>query len=151
MNENYQPPKKVQSTAKLKKKLWREFSIYIRRREADDNGFVRCFTCRKISHWKELDAGHYIAKNVGGANLYFNEKNVQPQCTACNRFRHGNLHQYALRLQEKYGGQILVWLEAYRKGSAPYTASELTLLINHYKTLNANFGTDHSRSLNRAA
>lgn len=127
---------KYRSVATLKKTLWREFSIYIRRRESDSEGFTRCFTCYTRHHWKDLDAGHYIPKSVGGANLYFNEKNVHPQCTACNRFRHGNLHQYALRLQEKYGSSILQWLEAYRKDSSPYNPAELTLLINHYKKLN---------------
>lgn len=114
--------------------------MFIRRREMDDNGYVKCFTCGSRHHWKSVDAGHYIPKSVGGANLYFEEKNVHVQCTACNRFRHGNLHQYALRLQEKYGQQILVWLEAYRKDSRQYNPAELTLLINHYKNLNAKFG-----------
>ena len=41
-----------------------------------------------------------------------------------------------MRLQEKYGQPILVWLEAYRKKSVPYNAAELTLLIKHYKKLN---------------
>lgn len=104
------------------------FSEYIRRR---DKGV--CFTCGKRDEWKNMDAGHYIPKSVGGSNLYFNEKNVHAQCTACNRFRHGNLHVYALRLREKYGNGILEWLEAYRNKSVPYNKRELEILIDYYK------------------
>lgn len=137
--------RKYPSIPALKRKLWKEFSWYIRQR---DEGV--CFTCGRRDDPRNTDAGHYIPKSVGGANLYFNEKNVHCQCTACNRFRHGNLHQYALRLQEKYGAPILVWLEAWRQKSTPYNAAELTLLIKHYKNLNAKFGKDDSRSPGRS-
>lgn len=129
---------KYKPVAKLKKELWKQFSMFIRQR---DKG--KCFTCGIVKPWRMQDAGHYIPKSVGGANLYFNEKNVHTQCTACNRFRHGNLHTYALRLQDKYGKNILQWLEAYRKDTTPYNAAELTLLIKHYKKLNEQFGKDN--------
>lgn len=138
--KNAKTKPKYKSVPALKKALWKQFSLYIRRREADSDGFTKCFTCGARKHYTELDAGHYIPKSVGGANLYFNEKNVQPQCTYCNRYMHGNLTQYALRLQEKYGQPILVWLESYRKNACKFDARELTLLINHYKKLNATFG-----------
>lgn len=128
---------KYQSVASLKKKLWKVFSQYIRQR---DNGV--CFTCGKRDDWKNTDAGHYIAKSIGGSNLYFNEKNVHCQCTRCNRHLHGNLHYYAMKLQNKYGYQILEWLEAQRKQSVPYNAAELTLLINHYKKLSEKVAND---------
>lgn len=130
---------KYKPVAKLKKDLWKVFSEYIRRRDADSFGNTKCFTCGKRDHYKHLDAGHYIPKSVGGVNLYFHEKNVHPQCTACNRFRHGNLHEYALRLQEQYGKDILQLLAVAKKKSRPYSAAELTILINHYKKLNAQF------------
>lgn len=136
---NVKTKTKYQSVATLKRKLWKEFSLYIRRREADADGCTRCFTCGVRKHYTELDAGHYIPKSVGGANLYFSEHNVHAQCTACNRFRHGNLHVYALRLQEKYGDGILQRLEAYRKGAVKYNSAELTLLIKHYRKLNGYF------------
>lgn len=143
MNPNYEPTKKPESIPKLKAKLWKEFSIFIRRREADADGYTKCFTCGKRDHWKNLDAGHYIAKNIGGANLYFHEKNVWPQCTHCNRFLHGNQHQYAMRLQARFGNQILEWLEAYRKGSVQYNAGELMVLIKYYKNINAKNSSKH--------
>ena len=93
----------------LKKQLWTIFSKYIRIR---DDGV--CFSCGKKDDWKNTDAGHYVPKTAGLA-LYFDEKNVNCQCTACNRFRHGNLSQYALALRQKYGEKILEELEWKRR------------------------------------
>lgn len=93
----------------LKKSTWKVFSEYIRRR---DKGI--CFTCGKKDDWKKTDAGHYIPGSVCGLYLYFSEINVNCQCTACNRFRHGNLSQYALALERKHGKGILQQLEKER-------------------------------------
>lgn len=131
MNPDYQPFKKPKTIAQLKRKLWKEFSVFIRQR---DKGV--CFTCGKIDDWKNTDAGHYIDKSIGGANLYFDEQNVHCQCTKCNRYLSGNLGQYAMRLQWKYGAGILERLEAKKKGSRPYSHGEMTILINYYKKLN---------------
>lgn len=120
------------SLAGLKKKLWEVFSQYIRRRNADSAGMVFCFTCGSPHHWKDLDAGHYVAKSLG-LSVYFEEKNVHPQCTGCNRFRHGNLTQYALKLKETYGDSILEELDAIRKIGRKISRSGYEEMIERYK------------------
>lgn len=125
--------KKVKNIQTLKKDLWKVFSEWIRRKDADFNGYATCVTCGIRKHWKELDAGHYIAKTAG-LSVYFEEKNVHPQCTACNRFRHGNLAQYALYLKGKYGDQILEELDWKRKQKAEIKLGEYIKLIEIYKT-----------------
>lgn len=122
--------KEAETIAQLKKKLWKVFSIYIRTREKTFQDTVSCFTCDRADHWKTFDAGHYIPKSTGGAALYFNERNVHPQCTGCNRFRHGNLTAYALRLQTKYGTEILKELDALR--GQPWDKRELERLLAYY-------------------
>ena len=117
---------------RLKKKLWALVSEYIRRKDADWQGYVSCVTCGVRKHWKELDAGHYIAK-TGGLSIYFEEKNLAPQCTGCNRFRHGNLAQYALYLIGKYGDQILEELDWKRKQTISISNGEYKKLIEVYK------------------
>ena len=47
---------------KLEKKLDRIFSNWVRRRHADQGGTVECVTCRKIFHFSEVHAGHYIKR-----------------------------------------------------------------------------------------
>ena len=116
----------------LKKKLWKVFSEYIRRRDADWKGYVKCCTCGKRMHWKEADAGHYKSKNQGLA-VYFLEYNVHPQCTGCNRFRHGNLTSYAIYLQERYGDDILKKIEWSAHQHIKINSKEYENLIKLYK------------------
>lgn len=102
---------------------WDAFSKFIRKVDADENGMVKCFSCRKVAHWKEMDAGHYIPKSISLA-LRFYVKNVNVQCTACNRFRHGNLTEYALALKKKYGDGILEELDEIRREGEGHRISE---------------------------
>jgi len=111
---------KVIPKAKIKKKLWKLFSEYIRQR---DEG--KCFTCSTQKHWKDMDAGHYIPTSICGEYLYFDERNVNCQCTACNRFKHGNLTEYARRLVEKYGGGILKKLDKIKREQKTMSAVEM--------------------------
>ena len=76
----------------LEKKAWKVFSEYIRKRDG------RCFTCGARKELKELDAGHFYH-----GKLDFDEMNIHAQCTKCNRFLHGNLGEYAIRLIDTYG------------------------------------------------
>ena len=63
------------TVGKLKKKLWKLFSKYIRQR---DN--YTCVTCGQKGEGSGIHAGHYITKAVGGIGLYFHEQNVHAQC-----------------------------------------------------------------------
>jgi hypothetical protein len=123
--------KKEKTLSKLKADVWKVFSIYVRSKDKSFQDTVQCFTCDRTDHWKTMDAGHYIPKSTGGAGLYFHEKNVHPQCTGCNRFRHGNLTVYALRLQQKYGSEVLEELHSLRGQS--WSKRELERLLIHYK------------------
>lgn len=53
----------AKSTIKtLKESTWVEFSLYIRARDANSHGIVKCCTCEKKMFWKgvECQAGHYV-------------------------------------------------------------------------------------------
>lgn len=121
--------KKTKSKDKhiYKKRLWQTFSLYIRQR---DKGI--CISCGKPDHWKNTDAGHYVPKTAG-LSLYFDEKNVHAQCTGCNRFRHGNLTQYAIALRKRYGEAILEELEQKRQVIRKITEQEYIDLITLYR------------------
>ena len=116
-----------------KKVLWRIFSEYIRRKYADHAGMVACVSCGEVRHWKQMHAGHYIAKSLG-TSIYFDEFNVHPQDPACNMFRHGNLPQYALYLRKTYGEGILEALDARRRVVRKISTSEYLSLIEAYKS-----------------
>ena len=119
--------KKSTNNAKLKKQLWGIFSQYIRQR---DKGI--CISCGKQDYWRKMDAGHYIPKTAG-LSLYFDERNVNCQCTYCNRWMHGNLAPYALALIAKYGQNILQELDTERHKIRKISDDEYGQLIEMYK------------------
>jgi len=92
------------------------FSEYIRRR--DTNGGVygmggilaQCITCGKIMSWKEGDAGHFVSRNH--LSTRWEEKNVNFQCPACNRFKGGEQHLHGLAIDRKYGKGTAEQLQA---------------------------------------
>ena len=86
---------------KLKKKLDKLFSEYIRRRKANYLGLVNCFTCGVKKHWKEQQAGHFQSRSHHSTR--WDEVNVQVQCIKCNMFRQGEQYKFGLYLDERYG------------------------------------------------
>lgn len=90
------------STKQLHKIAWKHFSEYIRRKSPI------CFTCDARKSWKELQAGHYIHTNrLQHWLLDFNELNVKPQCIRCNNYLSGNTTEYARKLVQLYGPDVL--------------------------------------------
>ena len=82
-----------------------------------------------------MDAGHYIPAGVSqlAPELYFSEKNVNCQCTSCNRFKHGNLSVYALRLVQKYGAEVILELDALKRLHTKWTNWTYSYYIDIYK------------------
>lgn len=111
-------------------KLDRVFSEFIRLRDADANGIVRCISCGGFHHWKNADCGHYI--NRKHLSTRWHEKNCNAQCRACNRFDEGNMLGYTRGLQKKYGSAILNELEVMKHQVSKMSDFEGALLIKHY-------------------
>jgi len=116
---------------KIIARLDRIFSEYIRLRDADRNGYVRCISCGKIGYWKDVDCGHYI--NRKHLSTRWHEKNCNGQCRSCNRFDEGNMLGYTKGLVRKYGTGILDELDVMKHQSGKLTDFDGELLIKHYK------------------
>ncbi len=86
------------------------FSLYIRLRDANNEGFVQCITCRKYRHWSEVDNGHYIKRQYQSTR--FNEINCNSQCKYCNNWLQGADVAYRDGIIRKYGLEELTLLEA---------------------------------------
>lgn len=83
------------------KKADRYFSEYIRLRDADSSGMVRCITCEKIVAWNDCDAGHFIDRSHKATR--YDERNVNAQCKTCNRFQSGRQYEHGKAIDLKYG------------------------------------------------
>jgi hypothetical protein len=67
---------KKENTSGLKTKLDDIFSLYIRLRDATDEGYVQCFTCGKVTYFqKGMQCGHFESRRtclLGGTSKIVN-------------------------------------------------------------------------------
>lgn len=124
--------KKLKSLPSLQRKLWKLCSEYIRRKDADEMEYVRCFTCGKSDHWKRLQCGHYIPSSVS-LYLRYDEMNLKPQCVRCNMWLSSNATQYAIGLEKLYGPGILQKLEEEKHKITKFTRQDYEDKIAYYK------------------
>ena len=120
-----------ENITKLKAKLDKVFSLYIRQRFADKNGMVTCFTSNKVAHWKDVHCGHFISRRHLGTR--WDEINCQVQTVAENLYNQGNAPEFARRIEEKYGKQALELLHIKKNNKVKMGAFEYQLLIAEYE------------------
>ena len=116
------------------KKLWTEFSKYIRQRDAGYDGWVTCITCPEYRHWKEMDAGHFVTRNAKAVK--YDERNVHAQCKSCNGFHEGKAYLYGKEIDRRYGKGTADELEAQRHVTVQRKAYELEEMYKKYRELN---------------
>lgn len=86
---------------KAKAKADKYFSLYVRQRDANFMGLVRCCTSGTWHHWKNLDCGHFMSRRFEATR--YDEKNTGPQSRSSNRFNQGEQYKFGLYLDRKYG------------------------------------------------
>ena len=121
---------KKPSLSTLKKKLWKVFSEYVRRKDADEGGTVACVTCGKLMFWKEAHAGHAIPGRNNA--VLFDEDIVKPQCPVDNIWKGGQYHIFATVLIKEHG---LEWWEKKLDDSrkpVKYTHAEIEEMLKTY-------------------
>lgn len=117
---------KKPTRSKLVKKLDTVFSQYIRLSNADNNGYCTCVTCNKTFHWKKIQAGHFMSRKH--FSIRWDERNVKPQCVACNVYRAGEQYKYSIYLGKELANEL--YLQS--KEIVKFTNYELEDMINDY-------------------
>jgi hypothetical protein len=120
--------------SKLKKELDKWFSLYIRLRDATDEGMVQCFTCGKIDHYKRMQNGHFQSRRFM-ATRYSEYGNCEVQCPACNVFRYGEQYKFALNLDAKYGSGTAEYLEGLARITKKFSRIDYEEQISYYKSI----------------
>ena len=117
----------------LKDRAQREVNRYTRIKHSDINGTCECVTCNALFHYKDGDAGHYIAHHY---QLYrYAEWNIFPQCKKCNRYQGGNQAEYTLFMLDRFGKTLVD--KALRSKWTPFkhTRDQLDKIYTTYKTM----------------
>ncbi len=109
----------------LRKILWKYTSKYIVLRDKNV-----CFTCGRFGNM----AGHFVhAGNSNNFLLDTDERNLNCQCSQCNLFFNGNLVEYGIRLQRKYGFEITEELLELKHQLKKVSVPELVDKIIYFK------------------
>lgn len=121
------------STATWKKKAWKAFADYIKAR--DGNVCVTCGTT--ILKPRNHQAGHFIPKEIGGPDLYFEETNVHSQCGYCNRNLGGWGEKYNDVMLQRYGQKHVKMLKNMRNNRVHriFDKLSLQLIFERYTTM----------------
>ena len=117
---------------KLKDEADKQFSLYIRLKNADWRGNCTCYTCGKVSLYNEgMQCGHFISRS--SSTLRFDENNVRVQCVGCNIFKSGNYIEYTLRMIKEKGKKFVEKLKERGRGTHQFTEKELQEIVDKYK------------------
>ena len=124
----------MKTISKLKKDLDKWFSLYIRLRDATDEGMVQCFTCGKVAHYKDgMQCGHFQSRKH--LSTRFDEENCQVQCVKCNVYSWGEQYKFALDLDSKYGEGKAEELQYLARTTVKISRIEYEEKISYYKSL----------------
>jgi len=91
-----------------KKEVWKVFSEYIRRRDADQDGYAN--------------------------SILFAEEGVKPQCSGCNLFKSGNKEVYIPKWIDENGREKYDELMRLKHTAKKYSIGDLQTMYEDYKT-----------------
>lgn len=103
------------------------FSIWVRRTHEEENGVIRCFTCRRPMLFKTAQNGHFITRKK--MSVRWEPKNCKPQCYVCNILNEGEKAKFAIAL----GPETVEWLEQKKTNRMIVDRFVVGALIEEYK------------------
>jgi len=133
MKQKQRKSTKTLTSRELEKKLDKIFSIYIRLRDADSNGYCWCITCGRTHYWSDghqVNCGHFIPR--GRKAVRFDERNCHAQCVHCNKWLNGAWDIYEQRMIEMYGKEEVEKLKEKSRIGGSYSGYQLAEMITEY-------------------
>ena len=117
--------------AKLKARLDAVFSIWTRRRFANQQGLVACICCGAVKRWQEQQCSHFVSRAY--LTTRFHPENCAPSCFQCNVFKKGNLAAYAAWGVNRYGMDWPARMVALSRTETKLTRADLQHMIEDYE------------------
>jgi len=123
----------MKTISKLKKELDKWFSLFIRLRDATNEGMVQCWTSGRVYHYRNIHAGHFISRRHLATRWC--EINVQPQSAADNLFGQGEQYKFGLNLDAKFGEGTSEELQYKARQTVKLSRIDYEEKISYYKDL----------------
>jgi len=111
--------------------LDKQFSLYIRYRDVEDNGYGNCCTCGKLITVKSGQCGHFISRKEMATR--FDEQNAALQCVKCNIFDQGRQLIFGKYIDKKYGPGTADRILARSRGTRKFEQFDIDALTKHYQ------------------
>jgi len=127
----YKKGKVTSKRQSLINKLDKVFSLYIRLRDSNANGYFFCISCGRMKAWSHADCGHYFSR--ARMNTRYDEKNCNAECSYCNRMSADHLDGYQANLMKKIGEKEFDLLRVRSNMVRKWYEWELEELIKYYK------------------
>lgn len=118
--------------AKAKAAAWKEFSRYVRLRDADEFGMLKCCTCSTVKYWKSMHAGHFVSRKYSAT--FIHPWNVHGQCPGCNRFKSGAPLEYDAFLKRRYNTDTPEGLRRLARTEKKWTPEDFREAAALYRT-----------------
>ena len=122
-----------------KNKLDKALSKYVRKSNADENGFINCFTCGAKKDWLyETDCVHFQSRSKMSTRFLYEPEhgmvNVMPQCKRCNMPNGGNGEQYLFgkHLDELFGEGTAEKVEIMSNKMRKFSLPEIVEMRKYY-------------------
>lgn len=130
-------PKKIKSISQLKKKAWKVVSLFVRKRDSNEQGYGHCCTCGRLIHYTQGDAGHFLSGRMNG--ILFDVRGIHLQCKPCNGgFRNQKFSRddvainYRAFMKVNYGEDVIKDLERLQRTVKQWKVGELEEIIKKY-------------------
>lgn len=107
------PSMKKPIRSKLIKEADKKYSLHVRQKYANSEGYVQCYTCNYLNHWKKMQCGHYIPRFFKYTRWELD--NLRVQCYMCNMRLGGVPHIFRENLVEELGDVRVQQMEASAK------------------------------------
>tara|TARA_R110002050_G_scaffold45056_1_gene107027 strand:- start:878 stop:1279 length:402 start_codon:yes stop_codon:yes gene_type:complete len=119
-----------------KKKLDDALSKYVRKSNADENGFINCFTCGVKKNWLyETDCGHFQSRSKMSTRFLYEPEhgmvNVMPQCKRCN-MRGGEQYLFSKHLDAMFGKGTAEKVEIMSNKTRKFSTQEIVEMRIHF-------------------
>ena len=123
----------MSTITKLKRKLDKIFSEYIRKRDSDYRGYCNCISCSKEypAFGGKIHAGHLFSRRF--LSIRYSEQNVNAQCSYCNTFLNGNQIKAARGVERKWGKGVVEDLESRMNVVVKLSRIDYEEAIEYYK------------------
>jgi hypothetical protein len=120
---------------KAKTELDEVFSKFIRHRDANKDGNIKCCTCPKILPIAKMQCGHFVNRDKLATR--WSEINCASQCWGCNSKALGNgrKDEHSLYIINKYGLEALHQVLLEGKKITKLSTADLQDMAAKYKEL----------------